>query len=113
MVILTSRLMPGVRMPTYFAAGSLHTRFTLFLGWFIVAGILWTPLVVWGAAQLGDQLMSRLELFERHLLLGVGATLALGFILVRGVPLATRRARELLQARRAARSQRLPPAPKA
>ncbi len=99
-VILVCRLMPGLRLPTYFAAGLLHTRVALFVTWFVIAGAIWTPLVVWGAARLGDQLARRLELLERHLLLGVLATLLAGYALVRWVlPLATRRGRALARVR--------------
>jgi membrane protein DedA with SNARE-associated domain len=45
-VILFSRFLPGTRLPTYFAAGLLHTRFSRFFGYFLLAVALWTPAVV-------------------------------------------------------------------
>ena len=45
-VILLSRFTPGMRLPTYVAAGLLRTRALVFAGWFAVAAALWTPAVV-------------------------------------------------------------------
>jgi len=60
--IFLSRLLPGLRLPTYFAAGVLRTRFLHFAGYFLVAVLVWTPLLVLFAAWLGSE---AIELFER------------------------------------------------
>jgi pimeloyl-ACP methyl ester carboxylesterase/membrane protein DedA with SNARE-associated domain len=52
-VIAASRFTPGTRLPTYFAAGVLHTPFRKFLGYFLLAAALWTPLIVGLSAGLG------------------------------------------------------------
>ncbi len=52
-VIAASRFTPGTRLPTYFAAGVLHTPFRKFLGYFLLAASLWTPLIVGLSAGLG------------------------------------------------------------
>lgn len=53
-LILASRFMPGTRLPTYVAAGILRAPFGPFLAWFALACALWTPLLVGGAALLGE-----------------------------------------------------------
>jgi membrane protein DedA with SNARE-associated domain len=52
-VILASRFVPGMRLPTYLAAGFLRTRFWLFAGHFLLAAAIWTPLLVAASALLG------------------------------------------------------------
>src|SRR5262249_9252959 len=42
---------------TYFAAGSLRTRFWTFAGYFVIASLLWTPLLVGSTVVFGDQLL--------------------------------------------------------
>ncbi len=45
-VIFLSRFTPGLRLPTYFAAGVLRTSFWQFAIYFVLAGIVWTPLLI-------------------------------------------------------------------
>jgi membrane protein DedA with SNARE-associated domain len=45
-VVALSRLTPGMRLPTYFAAGLLETRAPAFALWFGLAAALWTPALV-------------------------------------------------------------------
>jgi len=49
-VLLLSRLTPGMRLPTYFAAGLLGTRTRTFVAWLALAAALWTPALVGGAS---------------------------------------------------------------
>ncbi|MFN0105634.1 MAG: VTT domain-containing protein [Bryobacteraceae bacterium] len=56
-VVLLSRFTPGLRLPTYFAAGMLRVdvvRFSLAL---LVASLLWTPLLVGASANAGTRLI--------------------------------------------------------
>ncbi len=53
MVIFLSRFMPGMRLPTYFAAGVLRTGFLRFSGWFFLAAALWTPAPGWRPPRVG------------------------------------------------------------
>jgi membrane protein DedA with SNARE-associated domain len=55
-VIILSRFTPGLRLPTYVAAGLLKTRFWTFSLHFLVAALLWTPALVGAAALLGKSL---------------------------------------------------------
>ncbi len=60
--IFLSRLMPGLRLPTYFAAGILRTRFWTFTIYFAVAVLIWTPLLALFSLWVGAE---ALVLFER------------------------------------------------
>jgi membrane protein DedA with SNARE-associated domain len=55
-VVILSRFTPGLRLPTYVAAGLLKTRFWTFALHFLLAAILWTPALVGAAALLGKSL---------------------------------------------------------
>jgi len=99
-VVLFSRFMPGLRLPTYVAAGMLGMRFGRFLGLFLLAAALWTPLLVslsMFAGRLGEPWL------EAHRACLIPATLALAlglFAAVRiGLALATWRGRRLLLGR--------------
>ncbi|GAB4223304.1 MAG: hypothetical protein Kow0062_23140 [Acidobacteriota bacterium] len=52
-LILASRFMPGMRLPTYLAAGVVGTSVVRFAGWFLVAALAWTPMLVGVAAIVG------------------------------------------------------------
>jgi membrane protein DedA with SNARE-associated domain len=52
--ILAARLVPGTRLPVYFAAGALGRKGGRFAWWTFVAAVVWTPLLVLLAASLGD-----------------------------------------------------------
>lgn len=53
-VIIASRFMPGTRLPTYVAAGALRMPWLKFTGYFAVATVLWTPLLVGLAMVYGE-----------------------------------------------------------
>ncbi|MEL6906113.1 MAG: VTT domain-containing protein, partial [Planctomycetota bacterium] len=99
-VIFLSRFTPGLRLPTYVAAGVLRTSFVRFALFFAVAGLIWTPALVGIAALAGEQLA--------HALGGLGArqmpwfvALVLGLLLLyRNLPLVfTHRGRRILRGR--------------
>ena len=52
-VIFLSRFTPGTRLPTYVAAGMLRTSLRKFLGYFLLAAMAWTPLIVGLSAGVG------------------------------------------------------------
>src|SRR5438874_602704 len=54
-VVFLSRFAPGLRLPTYVAAGLLKTQFWRFTLYFLIAAAIWTPLLVGSAALLGSQ----------------------------------------------------------
>jgi membrane protein DedA with SNARE-associated domain len=55
-MVVLSRFTPGLRLPTYLAAGLLKTRFWTFSFYFLMAAMVWTPLLVGAAALLGTNL---------------------------------------------------------
>ncbi len=54
-VIFLSRFWPGMRLPTYVAAGALRTSPARFAIFFALAVAVWTPLLVGAAAWLGQR----------------------------------------------------------
>ena len=99
-VIFLSRFTPGLRLPTYVAAGVLRTRVKAFAFFFAVAGVLWTPLLVGIAAVAGEKLSEFVgDLGVRQLPWILALALAL-FQLYRTLPLLfTHRGRRILRGR--------------
>ncbi len=60
-IIFLSRFVPGTRLATYFTAGLLHIPLVRFVGWFLLAASLWTPLLVGVSALVGKQAYAWLE----------------------------------------------------
>jgi membrane protein DedA with SNARE-associated domain len=56
-VIFASRFVPGARLPTYFAAGLLDTSFWWFALYFLLAGVVWAPLLVGLSNVLGGEVI--------------------------------------------------------
>jgi membrane protein DedA with SNARE-associated domain/pimeloyl-ACP methyl ester carboxylesterase len=96
-IIIASRFLPGSRLPTYFTAGILGTSPSLFLFYFCIAALLWTPVLVGLAMLLGQSLLSYYALFQ-HYALGVllCIVLLLYGIIHLVVPLFSFRGRRLL-----------------
>ena len=96
-VIFASRFMPGLRLPTYFAAGMLHTSFWFFAGFFLLAATVWTPILVGVTAWLGGTLEDSVALFERYTLPAVIALVLLIYTSQRLLlPMLSHRGRRLL-----------------
>lgn len=99
-LVLASRFMPGTRLPTYVAAGMLHTRLLPFLGAFVLASLLWVPLLVGVSAFFGGQLLEWFSRTGRLAGPAFVAGLALLYLVVRLLlSLATWRGRRLLVSR--------------
>ena len=58
-VIIASRFIPGTRLPTYIAAGSLKLPFLKFLFYFMIGSLIWTPILVGLSVFFGEQLLMR------------------------------------------------------
>lgn len=52
-MVFISRFTPGARLPTYFTAGVLRTPLRKFLWYFLLAALVWTPLLVGVSAGIG------------------------------------------------------------
>jgi membrane protein DedA with SNARE-associated domain len=99
-VIFASRFVPGARLPTYFAAGVLRTKFWWFTIYFAIACAVWTPLLVGLSAWLGEEFIKRVYFGQQHFLLRallVGVVLLLLIKLL--LRLATWRGRRMLLSR--------------
>lgn len=96
-LVFASRFMPGLRLPTYFAAGAVGTGFWRFAGWFALAGLLWTPALVGLSTAVGGTVQERMAQLGAWGPWGALAVLLALFLLVRVVvPALTWRGRRLL-----------------
>lgn len=59
--VCMARSVPGLRLPTYFAAGLLSKRAHGFLFWAIIAAFVWTPLLLILAILVGPKLLHTFE----------------------------------------------------
>ena len=96
-VIAASRFVPGMRLPTYFAAGLLNTKLFRFSIYFLLAAIVWTPLLVGLSSVLGGEviksaLLARQNVFVQLLIAGVALYVAVKL----AIQMATYRGRRLL-----------------
>ncbi|MFT5288051.1 MAG: pimeloyl-ACP methyl ester carboxylesterase/membrane protein DedA with SNARE-associated domain [Planctomycetota bacterium] len=96
-VIFLSRFLPGARLPTYFAAGMLRTRFLSFALWFAIAAGLWTPVVVWLSSLLSGSLAERVEFLRNNGFLGLVLTVSIGVLSMKVlVPMTSHKGRRML-----------------
>lgn len=92
--ILISRFVPGLRLPTYVAAGIVRMPLRRFLPWFALGAVLWTPLLVLASFFLGSKL-TMIAGKQAPLLLGL-ASLGLYAVLRLTLQAATWRGRRIL-----------------
>ncbi len=96
-IILISRFIPGTRFPTYFSAGILGTSFSRFTLYFGLAALIWTPLIVWAAYFLGQELLYYFSIYQDYALWVLGGVVVLAYITLKLIiPLFTYRGRKLL-----------------
>ncbi len=86
-VIAASRFIPGMRLPTYFAAGLLKTSFWWFAFYFALACAVWTPLLVGLSAFLGGEVVRNAVFGQQHFII---KTLVAGIILLFAIRLLLR-----------------------
>ena len=99
-IVLLTRFLPGTRLPTYLAAGILRARLWLFLGAFVLAASLWTPLLVGASATFGDQVLTRFMAYQTFALPAVlGIALGVLLLVKLVVPVGSWRGRRLLLSR--------------
>jgi len=84
--VLTSRFLPGTRLPVYVAAGIWGRRPLAFAGWSLLAVLLWTPILVLLTAAYGWSLTSPLL----GQLGGISQLIVTGALLLTGLKIATR-----------------------
>lgn len=99
-VVLASRFVPGSRLPLFLAAGILRAPFARVAVALLLAGVVWTPLLVGLSAWTGGAILAHFRSYERVALPAILAAVAVVFLFVRiVVPLFTWRGRRLLLGR--------------
>ena len=97
-IIITSRFIPGSRLPTYFSAGVLDTGFWKFTLYFCFAAALWTPILVGLSAVIGERMFDYYDLFSHYsILILVGTVLLLWLLIKVIIPLFSYRGRRMLK----------------
>jgi membrane protein DedA with SNARE-associated domain len=86
-VIFISRFVPGMRLPTYVAAGLLKTSFWRFTLYFSLAAAIWTPLLVALSSALGAEVLKSALLAKQSFLV---KALAVGVVVYLAIKLMTR-----------------------
>jgi pimeloyl-ACP methyl ester carboxylesterase/membrane protein DedA with SNARE-associated domain len=96
-VIFASRFAPGARLPTYFAAGLLHTSFWWFSFYFFLASAVWTPLLVGLSSVLGAEVIESALLGQQSIFIKALIAAALIYLLAKlAVALPSYRGRRML-----------------
>ena len=94
--IFLTRFVPGSRLPTYLAVGVVRAGFWRFAGFFFVAVMAWTPVLVGFAAVVGHEALERFEDMRRDSLIVFLVVVGAILLFVRVVfPLTSRRGRRL------------------
>lgn len=97
--IITSRFVPGTRLPLYVAAGMLGRNHLRFFAWFAVAALLWTPFIVLLVVAFGHHVVGPLERIFGESWLALAAAVVLLFMTIRVVEMSlTRQGRRRLRA---------------
>jgi len=99
-IILTSRFLPGSRLPVYFTAGVLGGRVWSFLFYFCIAAAIWTPGLVGMAMLAGAKILTYYGAFHQYALwVALSTMLALWVVVRLSVPLLSYKGRRLLLSR--------------
>lgn len=96
-LIFTTRFFPGTRLAAYFTSGILGVSLIRFSAYFLLAAILWTPLLVGLSAILGGEMLTWFGVYQAYALPGLIGIILLLLILLKVVaPLVSHRGRRLL-----------------
>jgi pimeloyl-ACP methyl ester carboxylesterase/membrane protein DedA with SNARE-associated domain len=100
LVAIISRFTPGTRLATYVAVGVLGASLKKFVLYFLLAAILWTPLLVGVAVLWGEVVGDLWGSYEEYAIVSLIVIAVLLLFLVRVIfPLFTHRGRRLLLSR--------------
>lgn len=96
-LIFLTRFLPGTRLPTHIAAGMLRTDVKKFLIYFVLAIMVWAPLIVSLSAFLGRPMLQYLSTYQDYALIIIPAIILILYSLLKLIlPLATIRGRRRL-----------------
>lgn len=97
MIIISSRFLPGSRMPTYIASGLLRMPLGKFVCVFLLAAALWTPCIVGVGYWTGEVVLTFLERYERYAIwILLGIIFGLMFLFNSLMPLTSWKGRRIL-----------------
>lgn len=65
-IIVSSRFLPGSRLPVYFTAGIIDITFWKFSFYFLLSAMIWTPLLVGLSMFLGHELLQFFSLYQEY-----------------------------------------------
>ena len=82
-IITVSRFLPGSRLPTYFGAGVLGTSLWIFSFYFLIAALIWTPLLVGLAAAVGSQMLVYYDRYKHYSIILLLGTLVFLWLLTK------------------------------
>ncbi|GAB5413747.1 MAG: hypothetical protein Cons2KO_13500 [Congregibacter sp.] len=82
-VIFVSRFVPGTRLPSYVVAGVLRMPLLRFSLYFLLAALLWTPLLIGAAVLLGGSMLEMFDEYRRYSLPVLAAVLLIMWMIVR------------------------------
>lgn len=98
--VVAARFVPGTRLPIYIGAGMVGRRARSFIVWALIAGLIWTPLLITLILLLGDAVLRPLRYVLGHGWMTIAVAILLLFIAIESLPLlATRIGRARLRAR--------------
>ena len=96
-IIIASRFIPGTRFPTYFSAGAIGASFWMFIVYFGVASIIWTPVLVSLAVLIGQEMVGYFNLYQDYSFWVLSGVFAIAFIVFKILlPMLTFKGRRLL-----------------
>ncbi|HMP72370.1 MAG TPA: alpha/beta fold hydrolase [Kiritimatiellia bacterium] len=99
-VVLLSRFIPGSRLPTFFSAGMLHASFWWFMLFFMIAGLVWAPFLVWVSSRVGQTLLETFAAYKMYTLVAIVMAALILWLMIKIVfPLFSFRGRRLLLSR--------------
>lgn len=84
-IIVASRFLPGSRFPTYFSAGVMGAGFWMFSFYFMMAAVVWTPMLVGLSMAVGNSLIEYFTLYRHYALWVIAGVILLLFLLIRYV----------------------------
>ncbi len=99
-IIIATRFLPGSRMPTYFSAGVIRAGFWMFIFYFILAGLVWTPMLVGISKLLGNELIRYFTVYQDYAIwVFLGAVSFIVMIIKLIIPAFSYKGRRLLLSR--------------
>lgn len=99
-IIIASRFLPGSRLPTYFSAGVIGASFLMFTVYFLLAAIIWTPMLVGISKLLGNELLRYFAIYHEYAIwVFLGAVIFLIMLVKMILPIFSYRGRRFLVSR--------------